>query len=65
VADMVVETFERRRPVFTFWHLVFLPAWSMVILAVLLAASAALPWFLFSIWRTGPAPESAPGTAAL
>ena len=66
VADMVVETFQRRRPVFTFWHLVILPAWSMVIFpAVLLAASAAVPWFLFSIWRTGPAPESAPGTAAL
>jgi hypothetical protein len=66
VTDIVVETFQRRRPVFTFWHLVILPAWSLVILpAVLLAASAALPWFLFSIWRTGTPPESAPGTTAL
>jgi hypothetical protein len=66
VAHIVVETFQRRRPVFTFWHLVILPAWSLVILpALLLAASAALPWFLFSIWRTGTAPESAPGTTAL
>ena len=69
VADMVVETFQRRRPVFTFWHLVILPALSMgwgILLAVLLgAASAALPWFLFSVWRTRAAPESAPGTAAL
>jgi len=68
VADMVVETFQRRRPVFTFWQLVILPALSMgwaILQAVLLgAASAALPWFLFSVWRTRAAPESAPGTAA-
>jgi hypothetical protein len=69
VADMVVETFQRRRPVFTFWHLVILQALSMgwgILQSVLLgAASAALPWFLFSVWRTRAAPESAPGTAAL
>ena len=68
VADMVVETFQRRRPVFTFWHLVILPALSMgwaFLQAVLLgASSAALPWFLFSVWRTRAVPESAPGTAA-
>ena len=69
VADMVVETFQRRRPVFTFWHLVILPALSMgwaILLAVLHGvASAALPWFLFSVWRTRAAPESVPRTAAL
>jgi hypothetical protein len=69
VADVVVETFQRRRPVFTFWHLVILPALSMgwaILQAVLLgAASATLPWFLFSVWRTRGAHESAPGTAAL
>ena len=69
MADMVVKTFQRRRPVFTFWHLVILPALSMgwaFLQAVLLgAASAALPWFLFSVWRTRAAPESAPGTPAL
>jgi hypothetical protein len=69
VAEMVAETFQRRRPVFTFWHLVILPALSMgwaILQAVLLgAASAALPWFLFSVWRTRGAHESAPGTAAL
>ena len=54
VADIVVEPFQPRRPVFTFCNLVILPA-------VLLAASAALPWFLFSVWRTAPVPESAPG----
>jgi hypothetical protein len=65
VADMVVETLQRRRPVLTFWNLVILPVWNLVILpAVLLAASAALPWFLFSVWRTGPAPELAGGTVA-
>jgi len=69
VADMVVETFQRRRPVFTFWHLVILPAlgtgWEILQAVLLGAASAALPWFLFSVWRTRAAPESAPGTAAL
>jgi preprotein translocase subunit SecD len=69
VADMVVETFQRRRPVFTFWHLVILRALSMgwgILQEVLLgAASAALPWFLFSVWRTRAALGSAPGTAAL
>ena len=69
VADMVVETLQRRRPVFTFWHLVILRALSMgwvILQEVLLgAASAALPWFLFSVWRTRAAPESAPGTATL
>jgi hypothetical protein len=67
VAEMVAETFQRRRPVFTFWHLVILPALSMgweILQAELLgAASAALPWFLFSVWRTRAAPESVPGTA--
>jgi hypothetical protein len=69
VADMVVETFQRRRPVFTFWHLVILPAlstgWEILQAVILGAAPAALPWFLFSVWRTRAAPESAPGTAAL
>jgi preprotein translocase subunit SecD len=70
VADMVVETFQRRRPVFTFWHLVILPAlstgWEILQAVLLGAASAALPWFLFSVWRTRAAPESAePGTATL
>lgn len=65
VADLGIETFQRRSTVFTFWNLVIL-FWNPVILpAVLLAASAPMPCFLFSVWRTGPAPESAPGTAAL
>lgn len=43
-------------PVFTFWNLIILPA-------VAVAASAALPYILFAVWRTGPAPEPAKGTA--
>lgn len=66
VAERVVETFQRRHPIFTFWNLVILRAWEFVIVrAVLLAAAAALAFFLFSVMWTGPEPESAPGAAAL
>ena len=65
VAAKVVETFQRRRPVFTYWNLVILPAWSLVLRLVLLAASAALPYFLFSVCRSSSASEPAQGATTL
>jgi len=62
-ANRVIEAF--RRPVLTFWNLVTLAAfWNLVIVtAVRLAATAALPCFLFSVWWTRSAPAA--GAVAL
>lgn len=65
VTDRMVEGFPRLQPIsplenpaILFWSLLILPS-------VLLAASVGLPYFLFSVVWTGPAPEAAPAAAAM